>query len=185
MIGSRLQRQIKAPFERRINRAPSPFIAVAVPWLAIMLGSLGPTLPIIAAAPVLPPLGFLFLIAWRQIRPGVLPVWAGFPLGMFDDLFSGQPFGSAMLLWSLAMLALEAVEYRFPWRNIVLDWAAASALIAAYLVLALALANAAGGDASLLVILPQIALSILLFPMCGRLMALFDRVRLVPFREVA
>ena len=39
---------------------------------------------------------------------------------MFDDLFSGQPMGSAMLLWSVAMIALEAIEQRFPWRGYLL-----------------------------------------------------------------
>ncbi len=77
----------------------------------------------------------MILIAWRLVRPGLLPLWIGMPLGAFDDLFSGQPFGSAIMLWSLAMLALEAVEARFPWRNVWQDWAAAAALIAAYLIL--------------------------------------------------
>ena len=65
----------------RINRAPSPVLAVATPWLLVMLGSLSPALPVIASAPVVPPLGFLVLMAWAQLPPGLLPVWAGVPLG--------------------------------------------------------------------------------------------------------
>ncbi len=90
-------------FRKRINRAPSPFIARGLPWLSIMLASLVPGWLVIASAPVMPPLGFLVLVAWRQLRPGLLPVWAGLPLGLFDDLYSGQPLGSAVLLWSLAI----------------------------------------------------------------------------------
>jgi hypothetical protein len=64
---------------------------------AILFGSLPPWLPIIAPAPVPPPLGFLLLLAWRLLRPGLLPPWAGLPLGLFDDLYSGQPTGSGPL----------------------------------------------------------------------------------------
>ena len=71
---------------KRINRAPSPFIARSVPWLSIMLASLLPAWLLIASAPVMPPIAFLMLLAWRQLRPGLLPVWAGLPLGLFDDL---------------------------------------------------------------------------------------------------
>lgn len=184
MIAPLLQRQLTDPFRKTINREPLPVVAIGVPWLAVMLGSLSPTWPVIASAPVLPPLGFLFMLAWRQQRPGLLPVWAGLPLGLFDDLYSGQPFGSAVLLWSLAMLALDAVEVRFPWRNFVINWLEAAGLIVAYLLLGLALANAGGGSTPLRVILPQIAISVLVYPLCGRLMALFDRFRLIPFRAI-
>ena len=77
----------------RINRTQSPLRAGSVPYLSIMLGSLVPLLLIADVMPLLPPLGFLMLIAWRLMRPGLLPLWAGAPLGAFDDLVSGQPFG--------------------------------------------------------------------------------------------
>lgn len=185
MIAPRLQRQLSDPFRKRINREPSPLLARAVPWLSIMLASLTPTWPIIASAPVLPPVGFLFLLAWRQLRPGLLPVWAGLPLGLFDDLYSGQPFGSAMLLWSLAMLVLEVIEARFPWRNFLIDWLEASGLIVAFLLLSLIFANAAGAASPIRVILPQMAFAVVLYPLAGRLVWLFDRFRLLPFRVIS
>ena len=83
---------------QRINRAPSPVLAVGLPWLSIMVSSIASTILVIASAPVMPPLGFLAYLAWRQLRPGLLPMWAGLPLGVVDDLYSGQPFGSAVLL---------------------------------------------------------------------------------------
>jgi len=61
-------------FRKRINRAPSPIIARGLPWLSIMLASLVPGWLVVASAPVMPPLGFLVLVAWRQLRPGLLPV---------------------------------------------------------------------------------------------------------------
>ena len=69
---------------QRINRAPSPIIAVGLPWLSIILGSMLSTVLVIASAPIMPPLGFLTFLAWRQLRPGLLPIWAGLPLGLVD-----------------------------------------------------------------------------------------------------
>lgn len=168
----------------RINRAPSPLLAFATPWVLVMLGSMSPTWPIIASAPILPPLGFLLLVAWQQLRPGLFPVWAGLPLGLFDDLYSGQPFGSAVLLWSLAMLALDLMELRFPWRGFALNWLAASAFIAVYLLLTLQLANLGGGAAPISVLLPQLVLSVLAYPLAAKLVGLADRFRLIPIQKL-
>lgn len=168
----------------RLNRAPSPVLAVCLPWLLVMLGSLSPTWPIIASAPLVPPFGFLLLIAWQQLRPGLFPVWVGLPLGLFDDLYSGQPFGSAVMLWSLAMLALEFLEIRFPWRGVVLNWLSASGIITAYLVLALMIANAGGGSTSIIILIPQILFSILAYPIAARLVGAADRFRLTPIITV-
>lgn len=164
----------------RINRAPSPLLARSLPWLAIMLASLVPGWVTIASAPVLPPLGFLMFVSWQQLRPGLLPIWAGLPLGLFDDLFSGQPFGSAVLLWSLSAIVLEVIEMRLPWRNFLTEWLVAIGLIVAYIVFSLALANIAGAAASLHVIVPQIVISVLSYPLVGLVVAKVDRLRLTP-----
>ena len=37
----------------RINRSPSPLLALAMPWLVIALGSLSPYWPLVASAPPL------------------------------------------------------------------------------------------------------------------------------------
>lgn len=165
---------------KTINREPSSILAIGVPWVTIMLGSMSPSWPVIASAPVLPPLGFLLLLVWRQIRPGMLPVWAGLPLGAFDDVFSGQPFGSGILLWSSAMILLELIEARFPWRNFVIEWLVSATFVCGYLALCLLCANWSGASASLLVIVPQAMTSVLLIPLLARLAALFDHFRLLP-----
>ena len=168
----------------RINRTASPVLALATPWLLVILGSLSPTWPVIASAPVLPPFGFLLLVGWQQLRPGLFPVWAGWPLGMVDDLFSGQPIGSAVLLWSVAMIALDFLEHRFPWRGFLINWLVAGAFIGGYLFLALQIANIAGGAASPLVLLPQLAVAILVYPVAAKLVGLADRFRLIPIRKL-
>lgn len=185
MTGLRLPSPLADRFSRRINRAPSPLIARGVPWVTVVLASIVPHWLVIASAPILPPFGFLTLLAWRQLRPGLLPMWAGLPLGLADDLFSGQPFGSAILLWSLTMIALDFIEGRFPWRSFLLEWAVAAGLLAAYCVLSLIAVNLAGAAAPLPVLAPQIAVGILVYPLVGRMVAAFDRLRLLPFKVVA
>lgn len=169
---------------RRINRRSSELVARGVPWASVMFGSFLPAVLWVASAPILPACGLLVLIAWRQMRPGLLPVWAGLPLGAFDDLYSGQPFGSAVLLWSLVMLLLETIEARFPWRGFRTEWLVAALLIAATLLLGIFIANTAGGATPIWVVAPQVALSILCYPLVARLVAALDRFRLTPFVDV-
>ncbi len=167
----------------QINRAHSPIVALVVPWASILLASMIPLLPIIASMPMLPPLGFLIFVAWRLVRPGLLPIWAGFPLGLVDDLFNGQPFGCAILLWSATLLIFDALETRFPWHGFLQDWLVASAAIAAYIFLSAFIAGS-WETGSLTVLAPQLALSILLYPLMGRLVAFLDRLRLRRFRTL-
>ena len=168
----------------RINRDHSPLLVHAVPWLTILLGSILPFLAIVSAIPLIPPMGFLLMLGWRLVRPGLLPVWAGFPLGLFDDLFSGQPLGSGIVFFSVTMLAIEAFETRFPWRSFWQDWLAASLAIAAYIIGA---ALFSGADVTVLALVstgPQILLSILIFPVIARVVAGLDRVRLLRVRVI-
>ena len=172
------------PFGSKINRTHLPLLAYGLPWLSILLGSLTPWLPIIAPAPVLPAFGFMLMLAWRLLRPGLLPLWAGLPLGLFDDLYSGQPLGSGVLLFSLTLIAVELIEIRFPWRNFWLDWLTASAILVVYLVVAAMLSGSALTLVQLTVILPQLLLSIVLFPVVARLVAQLDRLRLKRVRRI-
>ncbi|MCL4673735.1 MAG: rod shape-determining protein MreD [Sphingomonadaceae bacterium] len=168
----------------RINRTHSPVLAGTVPWVSIMLASLIQIFPVASAAPILPPLGFLALLCWRLVRPGLLPVWAGFPLGLFDDLLSGQPFGSAILLWSVALIVIELIEARLPWREFVLDWLLALAIIAAYLLVAALFSGAPVTWPMLAMLLPQFLLSALIYPIMARMIAGLDRLRLTRFKAI-
>ncbi|BEV00815.1 rod shape-determining protein MreD [Novosphingobium olei] len=167
-----------------INRAPSPLLAVGLPWLAIMLAAMASFSPIIASAPVLPPLSFMMLLGWRMLRPTLLPVWAGLPLGAWDDLFSGQPFGSGIVLFSGAMLAMEAIDARFLWRGFAQDWLAGAALLAAYLLLSAGFAGLAAGYPLPMTIGPQLLLAVVLFPPVTRIVAVIDRLRLLPLKRI-
>jgi rod shape-determining protein MreD len=172
-------------FGTKINRDHSAMLAFGVPWLSILLASLSPLLPIIAPAPIVPPFAYMLLLAWRLMRPGLLPLWAGLPLGAFDDLLSGQPFGCGVLLFSLTLIGIELLDARFPWRSFWQDWIIAIALMAAYLVAA-ALASGAHVDRGMLVALvPQFGLSIVMFPIVARIVSMLDRLRLLRVRRLA
>lgn len=168
----------------RINRSHSPLLANVVPWVSIAICSILPIFPIAAALPMVPPLGLLMLLGWRLVRPGLLPVWAGMPLGFVDDLYSGQPFGFAILTWSLLMLAIELIETRLPWRAFWQDWFTAGILITAYLVTGWLLSGAQPTIHSLVALVPQLVITLLLFPVAARLVAALDRFRLHRWKAV-
>lgn len=171
-------------FGSKINRSHSPILAIGMPWITIVLASLAPMLPIIAPAPIVPPLGYLFLLAWRVLRPGLLPMWAGLPLGFVDDLFSGQPLGSAILLFSVTMIALDLIEIRFPWRGFWQDWFVAGAFATLYILLSALFSGASITPIQLSLILPQLFLAILAFPIVAQCVSLLDRIRLRRMRRI-
>lgn len=168
----------------RINRAQSPFRVHGVPYVSVLIASLLPFLLLADVLPMVPPLGFLMLIGWRIMRPGVFPLWVGVPLGAFDDLFSGQPFGSAIFLWSIAMIALDAIEARFPWRGFWQDWISAGLAVVVYILAAMAVSGAPLTVPLAIAAAPQIALSILLYPILAQIIAALDRFRLTRTRRI-
>ncbi len=163
---------------RRRNTFTPPPTALErqlVPVLSTMVGSLLPAVPVIAVEPALPPLGLMVLIAWRLLRGDIWPLWAGLPLGLWDDLFSGAPIGTAICGWTAILLAIDLLDRRLQWRNHRQDWGIAILAIGVQLLLALLLAS--GLTTSPRVLLPQFAFAALLFPLVARLAATLDRWR--------
>ena len=178
------------PVQRRaygrggINRVTSPWRANSVHYISILIGSLLPLFALADVMPIMPPVGYITFLAWRMMRPGLLPLWVGVPLGAFDDLFSGQPFGSAILLWSVTMIVLEMIETRFPWRGFWQDWFTAGLGIALYIIAAMVVSGATLTVSLALAIVPQIVLSVLLYPLFARAIAWLDRFRLSRSRRI-
>lgn len=153
-----------------------PGRARAAPWLSVMAGSLVATAPFGATLGLLPPCGLLMLLAWRLLAPLALRRWAPVPLGLFDDLVSGQPPGSAMLLWMLALFLVDLFDQRTMYRDFWQDWLIAAAALTLCLVGGRLVATplTAHVDAILLI---QIAASVFLFPLAARIVAWIDRKR--------
>lgn len=171
-------------FGSKINRDHSPVLLYGLPWLSILLVSLTPLLPIITPAPIIPPLAFLLLLAWRMLRSDIFPIWAGFPLGLWDDLFSGQPLGSAILLFSLSFIALDLIERRFPWRGFWQNWLTAVLFISLYLPCTVVFSGADVTLRQISLIVPQLLLSIIAFPIIMRMVGLLDTIRLLRVRTI-
>lgn len=163
--------------------APPPFReqmpahrARLLPWTSVMAGSLVTALPLVVEHPILPPFGLLMLLSWRLLAPLALRPWAPALLGLFDDLVSGQPTGSAMLLWTLAYFMVSLLEARSALRDFWQNWAIAAVTIAMCLGGARLIASPLGAhvDGMLLI---QIVISILVFPAAARFVAWIDAKR--------
>lgn len=162
------------PFEPPLPRTR----ARALPWVTVMAGSLTTIVPVVAPLPLLPPFGLLMLLAWRLLAPLALRRWAPALLGLFDDCLSGQPMGSATLLWTLSFFLVDLFDQRTIFRAFAQDWLIAAAAIALCLVGGRLLATPLGGHVDSM-LLAQIAVSILLFPLAARIVAWVDRRRIV------
>jgi rod shape-determining protein MreD len=162
------------PRRDRFAPPPTAFEQQLIPVVSVMLGSLAPLLPMIVTSPIVPPFGFMMLLGWRLLRNDLWPVWAALPLGAFDDLFSGAPIGTAMSLWTVTFIAIDAIDQRFVWRDHFQDWGIATSFLAMYLVLAMMMS---GARAPLLALAPQLALAALLFPVIARITGMLDRWR--------
>src|SRR6185369_7191375 len=135
-----------------------------VPVLSTMIASLAALAPLVSTAPLMPPLGFLMLLAWRLLRPELWPVWIGLPLGLFDDLVSGQPLGTAISLWTLTLLVLDLMDSYFIWRDFWIDWLVGAIFAIIYMLAGYWFSGLRSSPMAIETLLPQIALSILCFP---------------------
>ncbi|WP_315760150.1 rod shape-determining protein MreD [Sphingomonas sp. Y38-1Y] len=141
--------------------------------LTVMIGSLATLVPVVSTVPWLPPLGLILLAGWRLLRSDVLRVWAAAPLGLFDDLVSGQPLGSSMLLWGMSFIALDMLDMRLVWRDFWQDWLLASGTIAFCLIGGRLIAAPLGAHVDTALAL-QIALSAALYPVIARMCFALD-----------
>lgn len=153
-----------------------PGRARLLPPATVVAGSLVTAWPAVSHVPVLPPFGLLMLLAWRLLAPGSLRLWAPAVLGFVDDLVSGQPLGSAVLLWTLAGLAMDYAGQRTMFASFRDDWWRGAAAIAGVLALGRLIAAPIGAHVDVM-LSAQIAASILLFPAAAWLCGWIDHRR--------
>lgn len=150
--------------------------ARALPWTTVLAGSLLSAVPVVATAPLMPPTGLLMLLAWRLLAPLALRPWAPALLGLFDDLVSGQPLGSAMLLWQLAAFGVGLAERRTLFRGFGQDWLIAGGAVAFCLFGGRMVAAPLWARVDP-VLGAQIVISVLAFPLAASVVARIDRKR--------
>lgn len=154
----------------------SPASSWAIPVASILVASTLTAIPVIATFPFLPPCGLLMLLAWRLLRQETVRIWAPLPFGLFDDLLSGQPLGSAMLLWTIGLLIIDLLDQRLVARDFVQDWVLAAGAIAFVLIAGRLVASPLGAHVDTQ-LLGQVAISVLLYPVAARIVAWLDRKR--------
>jgi rod shape-determining protein MreD len=119
----------------------------------------------------------MFLIAWRQLRPEFWTPRTALLLGLAADLISGDPLGQSMLLWTLVFLAFDAIDRTAGFRDYWMEWLVAAAAIAFHCLGAWYIALLVGSDISLMVMMPQLLLSIFSYPLFTRAVVGLDRWR--------
>lgn len=164
----------------RLGRHPSRLRLSGTPIITVLLGSMVTALPVIAQSPVMPPFGLLLLLSWRLLRPEMWRAWIALPLGLFDDMASGQPIGSAMFLWTVTLIAIDAIEPKLIWRDYRQDWLIGALAIIFCTAGGVFFARVTGGgDVRLLLVVPQMGWTILLFPFIVRQCARIDHWRVM------
>lgn len=156
-----------------MGHSEKPPRAVWLAPLSVMLGSLMTLVPVIAVVPFLPPFGLMVLLGWRMVRGDSMRVWMPVLLGFFDDMVSGQPLGSAMLLWTVCVLAIDVLDTRLVWRDFWQDWLIASGAIGFCLIAGRLVASPFGSHVDTALLL-QVLTSAALFPLIYRLCAWLD-----------
>lgn len=162
---------------RRIGHGPTRWAAL-VPAATVVAASLLAALPIVSTNGWYPDFGFLVLISWRLLRSDPWPAWWAAPLGLVNDLFTGQPIGLSIALWSATMLVLDLIDRRTMWRDYWMEWVLAAVLIASNEWLEWQVAGLVGASVPFSRVAAPLVITIFLFPIVAWLIARLDRWRL-------
>jgi rod shape-determining protein MreD len=149
-----------------------------VPIGSTLIASAIGLLPVVATAPVLPPLGLMMALAWRLLRPEIWGPWIALPLGLADDLIGGAPLGTAATLWTIVFLGLDIADAQPMWRDYWLDWWFAAIAILFCGIGDWAITFFVAGAAPIWTALPTAMIAIILFPAVAWIAARLDRWRL-------
>ncbi len=118
-------------------RALSPFAITVLLILASVALVRSPEV-----APVMPFLALAAVFYWTVFRPDLLPAWAIFALGLFQDLITGIPLGAGVLALLVVYLTVTAQRRFFSAASFFMLWVS-FILIAAIATLAMWLAASA------------------------------------------
>lgn len=149
-----------------------------VPVVSTIIACMLSLLPIIVSSPLVPDIGFLVLLAWRLLRPEMWAPTIALPLGLFSDLVGGHPIGQSMALWTIVFLALDFLDSRVLFRDYWMDWFFAALAIAFIVAGEWFVGQLMGSAVDFAIMLPQLAASVLGYPIVSRLVLALDRWRL-------
>ena len=150
-----------------------------VPIGSTLIASLLALWPTVAdGTPLVPEIALLVVIAWRLLRPEIWPAYMALGLGLFHDLVTGHPLGQSMAIWATIFLICDYIDSRLGFRDYWMDWLIAAAAIALHSAAAWYIAAAMGSRTEFSVMLPQLGVSILVYPLVAVIVLGLDRWRL-------
>lgn len=158
----------------RMTRAQRTFI----PVVSVIAATFIILLPVVVSAPLLPDFAFLVLVAWRLLRPEMWTARTALTLGLLNDIITGNPMGQSMALWTLTFLLFDLIETRIVWRDYWMDWFFAAIAIIFHTWGDWYVARLMKSGAEFSIMLPQVGLSILAYPLVARVVLALDRWRL-------
>ena len=159
------------------SRGPLP-IASAIPAASVVFASFLAALPIVSSHGWWPNAGFLVFLGWRLLRADPWPMWWAAPLGLVNDLFTGDPLGYSVALWSATMIALDLIDRRTMWRDYWIEWILAALFIIVDEALQWRVADAVLAAPPAQAIIAPAITSILIFPFFAWIVGRLDRWRL-------
>ena len=150
-----------------------------VPFGSTVFAMLLGLLPVVASTLWVPNLAFLTLITWRLVRPEIWQAQMALVFGLLADLIvPGAPLGQSMLLWTVIFLGYDYADHLLGVRDYWLDWTLATAAILFHSAGVWYIALLMGAKMSFMVMVPQLILSILAYPLMARIVLRLDRWRL-------
>lgn len=149
-----------------------------VPVISTVLAILFSLFPLVVTSALLPDLGFLVLLTWRLLRPEVWVPSAALGFGLLDDLVSGHPIGQSMALWTIIFLVLDFLEHRVHYKDFWFDWLYAAVAVMFHTAAAWYIGVMMGSPSPFAQMLPQLAVTILAYPVMARMILGLDRWRL-------
>ena len=118
------------------------------------------------------------MIGWRLLRSDPWPAWWAAPLGLFNDLVTGEPVGLSVALWTAVMIVLDLVDRRTIWRDYWIEWGLAAVLLLINESLQRWAAGLMGASLPYSKIVPPLLVSIFVFPIAAWIVSRIDRWRL-------
>ena len=160
-----------------MSRGPVRF-ATLIPAATVVFASLLSALPIVSMGGWFPDFGYLALLSWQLLRSDPWPPWWAAPLGFVNDLFTGNPIGFSIALWSATMFALDLIDRRTMWRDYWIEWGLAAVLLGISEYFQWRIAAAVGARVPMKEIVPPLIISVCVFPLAAWLVSRVDTWRL-------
>lgn len=138
-------------------------------------------LPVWRHGPILPQFGLLGICYWATNRPGLMPAFAAFIIGLVQDLWLGMPLGVNASLLMLVALVLASQNLVFASRPFSFAWLMMVPITLLYSVGSWALGAFGGRQSDFHMLLVQSGATLLVFPIITSLHARVQRRIVDPY----